>query len=167
MLERDVKYVFKLSFNYPSSTIYYVGGSPINVKNGELCAYGEDGGAPSGCGAVVAMNNYLVDKMVGAGDILMAPCYLKLKKGEDEAPDFTSKDDGWYPWKSGDTYKAGDLLTPDVESDGSNNYMVWKRVTTEEGGHAKIITTDPAGGAVGTSLTSMIILLGYFETIGV
>lgn len=167
MLERDVKYLFKLSFDYPDTTLYYVGGSPINIKNGEVCTFGETGGAPSGCGALAVMNNYLVDKEVGAADVLMAPCYLKLKKDGDEGPAFDFKEDGWYPWKSGDTYIPGDLLTPDVESDGVNNYLVWKRVSSEEGGHAKIISTDPAAGAIGTSLVSMTILLGYFESVGV
>ena len=154
-LKRDYKYVYKISKPYPDTDIYYVGGSPINVVDDELSNNITGAGNYSG----IAINNYLVDKDIGAGDVLKGPAEVILEEGSNEGSDFTTQDDPTAPWDTAQNYTAGDLLKPTTQSVGGISYLVWTNDTsTDDVCYAKVISVT--GGPAGTDITEMKIELG-------
>ena len=157
MIEREIKYVFKLSYDYPATDIFYVGGSPINTRSGKL----NDTITGAGDYTGVVMNNNQVDKLTGAGTVIFAPAQLKIKKDADEATDHTTKTDGYYPWDATKNYVEGEVLKLAKVTVGSDNYLCWtNNVSTGDACYAKIETI--AGGPAGTDITSMEIILGSY-----
>lgn len=154
-IKRDQKYVYKISKAYPDTTIYYVGGSPVNVIDDELSDTISGAGNFSG----IAINNYLVDDDIGAGDLLKGPCEVILEDGSNEGSDFTANDDPTPPWDTGESYSAGDVLKPTTQTVGGNDYLVWTNdTTTGDVCYAKVISVT--GGPAGTDITAMKIELG-------
>jgi len=154
-LKRDIKYLYKISKSYPSTDIFYMGGSPLNIIDDELSDTITGGGNFSG----IAMNNWEMDKLGGAGDLIKGPAEVILEEGSNEGSDFAIYTDGTAPWDTAQSYGSGDILKPTTQTVGGVDYLVWtNNLSADDVCYAKVLSV--VGGPDGTRITAMKIELG-------